>query len=233
MPFKPLFGVYRILNSENGKSYIGSGNVPARFSEHKRSLRKNQHCNNKLQHAWNKHGEEAFSFAVIEYCGRDRCIALEQAWMDRLDVVASGYNLRPVADSNVGHKWTAGARAKQSQSPITRAKISASLMGRSPSKETRLKLSAASRLRSKEISEQSIRLFKGKSKSPGHRQKLAALNREKALSPEFREKIAASKRGKKRKPFSPEWRAKMSASRLGRKRGPYKKHHEEQHISLA
>ena len=226
MPFKPVFGVYRIRNTANNKAYIGSGNIPSRLAEHRRYLNRNDHANIKLQRAWNKHGKESFVFEILEYCERASCTEIEQLFMDEHQAATKGYNLRPNAQNNLGHKWTPEARAKQSQSPITKAKISAALRGRSPSEETRKKLSLASLTRRDEISAQTTRLFKGIPKSPAHRNKLATLNREKALSPEFREKIAASKRGKKRAPFSAEWRAKMSLAHLGKKRGPRPSHPE-------
>ena len=49
------------------KYYIGSAQSFERRSwQHKYDLRKGQHKNPKLQAAWNKHGEDAFVFEVIE-----------------------------------------------------------------------------------------------------------------------------------------------------------------------
>ena len=51
----------------NGKKYIGYAvNIPARWKEHKRSLKKNYHNNIYLQHAWNKYGKENFKFWIVE-----------------------------------------------------------------------------------------------------------------------------------------------------------------------
>lgn len=54
--------VYYIRNTVNGNWYVGStvnksGN---RFSGHRCNLRKDKHCNQRLQRAWNKYGEDAF-----------------------------------------------------------------------------------------------------------------------------------------------------------------------------
>lgn len=60
-------GIYQIVNTINQKKYIGSSNnTDRRWHEHKKHLRKNNHDNIHLQHAWNKYGEKAFIFEVIE-----------------------------------------------------------------------------------------------------------------------------------------------------------------------
>lgn len=67
MPRKINPGIYMILHNSTGKKYIGSSvTITERFLVHKRQLRKNMHCNRHLQNSWNKHGEVAFSFTVLE-----------------------------------------------------------------------------------------------------------------------------------------------------------------------
>lgn len=59
-------GIYVIKNNLNGNKYIGySYNIKARWAKHKNALRKNIHANRYLQNAWNKYGEENFSFYII------------------------------------------------------------------------------------------------------------------------------------------------------------------------
>lgn len=61
--------VYKILNLQNGKFYIGSTkNFEKRCKEHKTQLKGNYHCNIKLQRAWNKYGENNFNFIILEEC---------------------------------------------------------------------------------------------------------------------------------------------------------------------
>ena len=61
-------GIYSILNTLNGKIYIGSANdIDRRLSEHLRRLRNNKHTNKKIQNSWNKYSEENFVFNIIEY----------------------------------------------------------------------------------------------------------------------------------------------------------------------
>lgn len=61
--------VYRILNTSNGKYYVGS---TIRFEKRKRthlnSLRKNKHHSIKLQEDFNYFGEESFVFEVLKEC---------------------------------------------------------------------------------------------------------------------------------------------------------------------
>ncbi len=61
-------GIYQILNTRTGRVYIGSSkNVSKRFREHLKALQNGKHINTHLQSSFNKHGEDAFEFKVIEY----------------------------------------------------------------------------------------------------------------------------------------------------------------------
>jgi len=64
---KSKIGIYKIMNINNGDSYIGSSTqLNRRLNQHKRSLLNNKHINKHLQSAWNKYGEDNFKFEVIE-----------------------------------------------------------------------------------------------------------------------------------------------------------------------
>lgn len=79
-------GIYRIKNSINSKIYIGSTkNIEARWAKHKALLRHNKHQNAHLQNAWNKYGENAFIFEVIEECKIEDLINREQFFIDSLN----------------------------------------------------------------------------------------------------------------------------------------------------
>lgn len=59
--------IYQITNMANGKYYIGSAESFARREwQHKNDLRRGVHKNPRLQSAWNKYGESAFVFEVLE-----------------------------------------------------------------------------------------------------------------------------------------------------------------------
>lgn len=98
-------GIYAVTNTINGKRYVGSGvDVAGRHRTHRSHLRRNIHFNPKLQHAWNKYGEAAFRFDVLELCPPEQLIEREQYWIDTLDTVANGYNCAPIAGSCLGRR---------------------------------------------------------------------------------------------------------------------------------
>ena len=81
-----LCGIYEIVNIINNKKYIGqSVNISARFRHHKNKLRKNEHRNSYLQHAWNKYGEENFIFNVIITCDENKLDELEMFYISTYD----------------------------------------------------------------------------------------------------------------------------------------------------
>jgi len=182
-------GVYEILNTTNGKRYVGSAvDLPRRKHEHWKELRGNRHNNRYLQNAWNKYGEECFEFSVLEYWELEFLISFEQWWMNML---CAEYNIAPVAGNSLGYKHTDEAKAKMSASAMgkkyllgykpttaTREKISAALMGKPKTAETRAKMSVAQK---------------------GHKKN----------TKEVRAKLSASAMGRT---FTDETKAKLSAS---------------------
>lgn len=62
------FGIYRITNLINGKTYIGKtgANFGDRWDCHRAQLRGGYHDNPHLQRAWNKYGENNFEFCIVE-----------------------------------------------------------------------------------------------------------------------------------------------------------------------
>lgn len=80
-------GVYKITNNETGNFYIGSSyEFKRRASQHRNSLKKNRHSNKHLQASWNKWGEDAFLFEVIEVVHGDKGerFRVEQKYIDNL-----------------------------------------------------------------------------------------------------------------------------------------------------
>lgn len=62
-----VWGIYKILNTINGKFYIGStNNLRKRLYEHYRELNLGTHTNKHLQAAWIKYGKEGFKFQILE-----------------------------------------------------------------------------------------------------------------------------------------------------------------------
>ncbi len=94
-----ISGVYKITNTESGKFYIGSSkDVDNRKSEHWNALRRGDHINPILQHSWSYHGEDTFTFSVIEVCDPDQCLVREQYYLDTLQPFKGvGYNINRYA----------------------------------------------------------------------------------------------------------------------------------------
>jgi group I intron endonuclease len=96
-------GIYKIENITNGKIYIGSSvDIRERWRRHKKDLKKNKHHSEYLQRAWNKYGEQAFLFTVIEYV-KDDCLLLEkeQYYINLYDSYHNGYNANEFSDRHM------------------------------------------------------------------------------------------------------------------------------------
>lgn len=89
-------GIYRILNTRNGKFYVGSTkNLRKRKSEHFRLLRNNKHFNRFLQSAY-RLDSKYFKFEVLELVNNlDVIFDREQYYIDKLCsyTCTIGYNL--------------------------------------------------------------------------------------------------------------------------------------------
>ena len=114
-----VMGIYKI-ESSNGKIYIGSAtDIVQRWRHHKHDLRKSRHPNRKLQNAWNKYGELAFTFSIIEIvdCKEDLA-TIEQIWLNILwDSLEPDdrYNLNKNAINMAGFKMSHETKLKMSQ----------------------------------------------------------------------------------------------------------------------
>lgn len=115
-------GVYCIRNKVNGKMYVGSAarSFASRWGNHRSRLRRGIHVNRHLQAAWNKHGEDAFDFFVLERCHPRECVDTEQRFIDNFCAADNkhGYNLAPLAGSCLGTKRTPEQNAANSKRQI-------------------------------------------------------------------------------------------------------------------
>lgn len=126
--------IYSITHIDTGRRYIGrASDFRLRKNRHLCDLRKGRHHCRYLQRAWDKYGEVAFSFAVIENVSPDvDIIAREQFWLDN---VSDKFNGHRSASGPTGHRHSAE----------TRGKISAALKGRIIAPEVAKKISDARR----------------------------------------------------------------------------------------
>ncbi len=104
-------GVYLIRNLINGNLYVGSTiNIYVRFKDHSWALKSNKHYATHLQRAWNKYGEDAFSFEVISlHCNANELQVAEQLWIDAL---RPEYNSAPNAYLALGRKLPESGKQK-------------------------------------------------------------------------------------------------------------------------
>lgn len=91
--------IYKIENKINGKLYIGQTiNFNKRKNTHCRELKTNSHKNKHLQGAWNKYGESAFEFSILEEVSDETPIyEREQYWIDKYQYTGLLYNLFLIA----------------------------------------------------------------------------------------------------------------------------------------
>ena len=115
-------GIYKITCTANGMIYIGSAaNVRMRWAGHRCNLRKNDARNPRLQRAWNRHGEECFTFEVIEWVEfKDDLITREQYWLDLLEPWRRdvGFNVLRAAENCLGFKHSEDTRRRMSESRL-------------------------------------------------------------------------------------------------------------------
>ena len=90
-------GIYKITNLKNSKAYIGqSTDIKARWNNHKLELKNNSHKNSHLQNAFNKYGEDAFEFRILETTFEENLDNAEEYWINYFDTTnpEKGYNLK-------------------------------------------------------------------------------------------------------------------------------------------
>ncbi len=107
-------GVYEILNTVNGKRYIGqAAKLGKRWIRHQYELGRRTHHSRHLQSAWNKYGSGAFEFRALLICAptKELLTLYEQACFN---AYKPEYNIQPVANSPLGMKHTPETCAKLS-----------------------------------------------------------------------------------------------------------------------
>jgi len=113
-------GIYSIRNTINDKQYIGSAvNLRHRRKYHWMALRNNntERACPILLNAWNKYGEAAFSFSVLEFVDDvEKLIEREQYWLDTHKTYERGvgYNVARVAGSCFGVQRTEEQKKRMS-----------------------------------------------------------------------------------------------------------------------
>ncbi|MGF9774798.1 GIY-YIG nuclease family protein [Priestia aryabhattai] len=108
--------IYVITNKINGKKYIGQAkDYRKRRREHRNDLKGKRHHNKHLQRAWDKYGENSFTFEVIAVV---RCSMLDDAeihYIAHFNSFEQGYNRTTGGDGARGYKHTKESKAKLRQ----------------------------------------------------------------------------------------------------------------------
>lgn len=208
-------GVYVFVNITAGKVYVGSSTqMRIRWNDHLAHLRKGNHENSYLQHAWDRnHG--AFEFHVLELVERQRLLEREEFWICELCacVPEKGYNLCSVPSHTVkGIRW--------SHSSVACKRISKSKMGHLTSPETRAKISASLRGRKlpQHVIEMLRKLHTGRKRSGETKARISSALRGRVISPGWREKISTTLRGRRCPPRTEEHQRKLCESLRQHKR---------------
>ena len=191
--------IYQICHTLSGRTYVGStNNWKRRRGEHKSELRGGRHCNAHLQRAWNKYGEDAFVFNVLERLPLDQLVTREQFWIDSFPDV---FNTCPAAGTTRGLPCTGEKKAK----------ISAANTGRiySEAAKQRIRAARAVQVITPEAAAKTNAANTGKKRTPEACARISEGLKGIKRSAETRAKVAAANIGRK---ASPETRAKMAAS---------------------
>jgi group I intron endonuclease len=145
-------GIYKITNKQTGKFYIGSSvNVEKRWRAHRWRLRSGIHANQHLLSAWEKYGEQSFTFSILQEVEEEMLLDVEQQVIDESGCLNKkvGYNKAPFAGSPMkGRKHSKETKEKIAKTSAgrkhteeTKAKIRAGNKGKHVSEETRRRLS--------------------------------------------------------------------------------------------
>lgn len=203
---KDKMGIYQIVNLIDGKKYVGSSkNLYNRKAKHFYNLKNNKHGNCHLQNAFNKYGEDNFSFEVIEFVNtEDELLPREQYYIE----------LYQVCDKDKGYNLIVDA-VRHAHSDETKQKMSLAKKGKTRSEETKLKISLAKK--GKTLSEETkLKIGLAKKGSKHHmygKRGTLCPNYGKTHSEETKLKMSLAKKGKI---FSEEAKLKMSLAHKGK-----------------
>ncbi len=229
-------GVYQIRNIINNKRYIGSAfDIKGRWRIHKRHLRKGMHCNDYLQRAWNKYGEDSFLFEILERVSngilskrefRDPLLAREQHYKDLYKSYDRkyGYDICKTAGSALGVIRTEEYKKKLSE---TKKRLNVRpMLGKKHSEESKRKMSIAHLgiIASNETRKKLSTLRSGKN-NPMHgheyslstRQKMSLAKLGKKLTAEHIENMSKSAKKRIRAPLSEETKNKIKKTLTGKR----------------
>ena len=162
--------IYKITNTVNKKVYIGSAiDFTERKNRHLLHLRKNKHCNKKLQRFVNKYGIDKLKFEILEHCEKERLIEREQHYITFFNCVKTGFNILSTAGSWLNNKHTAVSRRKISA--IKKGVQTKGMLGKKHNDETKKLISEKAKGRK----QSDVTIQKRVSKNKGKKRPLSAI----------------------------------------------------------
>lgn len=154
-------GVYCIKHIASSRCYVGSSvNIFLRWIRHRDDLRTQTHHSTYLQRVWTKYGPDAFEFKILEETLPELVRTAERTWIETLQPVFN--SVVSIGEGVIGHseatraKMTLGqkrfweerrATGRMTHTDAHKAAISAGLIGRKMSDESRAKMSASAKKR--------------------------------------------------------------------------------------
>lgn len=204
-------GIYKIVNTANQKTYIGSAvNLKNRWRRHVWELDRGSHPNLPLQRSWKKRGNLSFTFVILEVVpSKTLLLEREQFW---LDTQHPEYNICKKAGSILGIKRSPATIAKmtgQKRTPEQCAHIGAALLGKK-----RPPLSAEHK---EKIRLSSLGKNAGKSMSAENRAAMAVRHLGTTASEATKAKMSAAAMGRPKGPMSAIHKARLAAANNGKK----------------
>lgn len=139
-------GIYTIMNTVDSHLYVGSAvDFAARKRVHLHGLRHNKHHSPYLQRAYNKHGEAAFVFTLIEELPRDKELlsTRETYWIQTLKPQYNGNTVTATRLGMTNSELTRQKLREYAHRPEVIAKKKADLTGHEVLPETREKIKEA------------------------------------------------------------------------------------------
>ncbi len=235
-----ISGVYKIQSIKKpNRCYVGSSvNIMKRWNGHFNALRNNKHHSPKLQHHYNKYGEEDLQFTILMGCDKNGVIEAEQYFLDALspyfnmskialgscDFRQTQQSIEKRRKSMTGKKWTDEMKRRFSEKCKGRPKSEAHKKALSISLKGNVPTPMCAAAREKMSKERS-----GKG-NPMYGKKPWNNGRGDLYTDEYRKKMSDSMLGKvpwnKGTKMSEEQRIKLSLSQKGVKRKPRTAEHQ-------
>ncbi|MEH2152076.1 GIY-YIG nuclease family protein [Nostoc sp.] len=85
-------GIYVIENTVSDECYVGASvNIHKRIEGHLNCLRGGYHSSRPLLQSYQQHGEEAFTWKILQTCEKDQCLQLEKEWAHKLNASLNAF----------------------------------------------------------------------------------------------------------------------------------------------